>query len=309
MALQIPFVTFVCAKDVHYCKAMIGSLRSVFTSPTVHVIADMGTPAADLRQMSRVKGVIVHPVEDLIKVHKFHFVGLLSKFNVFFLPGVERAFVIDADSVVIRDFTVGLDTSAIYGSLHGHRVNLDERGVRESFDTWAVKLDALEQLGGIMPAGDVFFASGSHFFVNVKRFPVDLLVRMLPHLGYHHDHPGLLRTGDQGFWNYYLNFVPHAAGDVWVRAETIDADRSDPRLPEASAADALRSGGRAPVPFGIIHYVGYSRRLLLRRHLYGEALQEASRAYYASLGTRLESRVDALRRFARAGARNLGVFG
>jgi hypothetical protein len=305
MSPSTPFVTFVCAKDVHYCKALIGSLHSVFGSPKTHVVADFGTPEPDLRQMSRVQGVVVHRVSDLIKSHKFHFVGLLSKFNVFFLPGVEQAFIIDADSVVIRDFTVGLDRSAIYGSLHAHSVDLGEEGARKSFDSWAVRLDSVGELGGVVPVNGVHFASGSHFYVNVSRFPLELLIRMLPHVGYSHGHQGPLRAGDQGFWNYFLNFVPHAPGDVWVRSETIDADRCHSRLPSAVAVEALRSGGRVPVPFGMIHFVGRARRALLRQHHYGDALQEASRSYYALLGRRGYSRWDAVRRLTGLGMRKL----
>ena len=94
---DIPFVTFTWSRDVHYAKALLGSIRHFYPDRRIIVVAERDLPHHDIVQIRRFPNTEVIPVMDLIRRHKFHFVGLLNKLNALFLPGVPRVIVADAD--------------------------------------------------------------------------------------------------------------------------------------------------------------------------------------------------------------------
>ena len=302
---DVPFVTFVCAKDVHYGKALIGSLKWRYPGAVVHVVADTDTPAADVSQMRRVDGVVVHRVADLIAQHGFEFRGLLSKFNVFYLPGVDRAVVVDSDSVCLDDVVSKIDLRDVYVSLHGHAVDIADPAARASYERWAVQLGALPALGGVMPPGPVRFVSGSHFYLNVGEFPRELVSRLFPLLGLTHGHDGPLRAGDQGFWNFVVNFEPSLHERVSVQSLTWDADRISPAMSESAAARTLLEHERSVSAYSFIHYIGYCRQFLLGSHRYSKALTTATGMYYSLLEGAGTRQIDFIRRAGSMGLRRL----
>lgn len=303
---DISFVTFVCERDVHYAKALLGSIAHFYPHHRIHVVADVDVPAAELRQLERFPNARVHAVHDLMRQHKLHLTGLLSKFNVFFLEGVSRAVIADADSVLIDTVLDRITSPEVYIGLNGRWIDIEDRASRESFSRWAVDMDRLAELGAVSRASRFAFVSGSHFYVDVARFPMNLLHDCLPYMGYVHGHPGVLRAGDQGFWNYLLNLAPLPPGSCSFLPATVDAvpPPRDVFIEGASSPEWVSR--RCAKSHSFIHYVGFARKPLLRSHVYPQALLWATDRYYEAGGLAASAQaIDSSRRFVRHGIRLL----
>jgi len=278
---SVAFVTFACRKDGHYAKGLLGSIRHFYPEHRIHVVLDDVTKQ-DERQIARFPGVVVHRVESLIEEHGLPLRGLLAKLNVLFLPGVNRAMVADADSVLVAPV---LD--AVRADCHVHFLNAatHDRSNRqdvEIFDRWAIDLDELNRREGRSIPERFVFAQGSHFFIDAVRFPIAVLRQMLPDMSLVHAPSHMLRAGDQGFWNYLANFgqefgivTHHSPATIQVGVAPHMASYDDPAHFTASERK----------PYAFLHYVGGSRAYLRRRHEYPAALQWATGLYYKRFGT------------------------
>jgi len=277
---SVAFVTFACRKDVHYAKALLGSIRHFYPESEIHVVLDDVTKQ-DERQIALFPGVVVHRVEALVQEHGLPLRGLLAKLNVLFLPGVSRAMVADADSVL-----VGPVLDSVREDCHVHFLNAEtqERSNRQAveiFERWAIDLSELNRREGRSLPERFIFAQGSHFFIDVVRFPMALLRRMLPDMGLVHSPTHMLRAGDQGFWNYLVNF----GGDFGIVTQHSPATIQVGVAPHlGSYDDPAHFTSTESKPYSFVHYVGGSRAYLRRWHEYPAALGWGTRLYYQRLG-------------------------
>lgn len=76
------FVTATCANDVHYCKALLGSINYFHPETPIYVIADHSVSTHDVRQISRFPNVELLKVSDLNAHTKMLLTGLLTKLNL-----------------------------------------------------------------------------------------------------------------------------------------------------------------------------------------------------------------------------------
>ncbi len=277
---SVAFVTFACRKDVHYAKALLGSIRHFYPDHKLHVVLDDVT-RQDERQIARFPGVVVHRVETLVQQHGLPLRGLLAKFNVLFLPGITQAMVADADSIL-----VGPVLDAVRDDCHVHFLNAEthDRGnsqAVEIFDRWAIDLDELKRRDGRSLPERFVFAQGSHFFIDVVRFPMAVLQRMLPDMSLVHSPTHMLRAGDQGFWNYLANFGQEFGVVTQHSPVTIQVGYS-PHIPAYD--DPAYFTKPDTKPYSFLHYVGGSRAYLRRRHEYPAPLQWATGLYYQRFG-------------------------
>jgi hypothetical protein len=277
---SVAFVTFACRKDVHYAKALLGSIRHFYPEHKLHVVLDDVT-RQDEQQIARFPGVVVHRVEALVQEHGLRLRGLLAKLNVLFLPGVTRAMVADADSVL-----VGPVLDAVRDDCHVHFLNAEtqdrsDRGAVEIFDRWAIDLGELNRREGRSLPERFIFAHGSHFFIDVAGFPMAVLQRMLPDMSLVHSPTHMLRAGDQGFWNYLANFG-HEFGVVTQHSPATIQIGYAPHIPAYD--DPAYFTDPHIKPYSFLHYVGGSRAYLRRRHEYPAALQWATGLYYQRFG-------------------------
>jgi hypothetical protein len=277
---SVDFVTFACRKDVHYAKALLGSIRHYYPEHQIHVVLDDVT-THDERQLARFPGVVVHRVGSLVEEHGLPLRGLLAKLNVLFLPGITRAMVADADSVL-----VGRVLDAVRDDCHVHFLNAqthdrsNQRHV-ETFDRWAIDLSELNRREGRSLSERFVFAQGSHFFIDVARFPAPVLRRMLPDMSLVHTPSHMLRAGDQGFWNYLANFGNEFGIVTHHSPATIQVGVA-PHI--ASYDDAAYFAEVEHKQYWFLHYVGGSRTYLRRSHEYAAALQWATGLYYKRFG-------------------------
>jgi hypothetical protein len=281
MSPNTVFVTFACAKDVHYAKALLGSIRHFYPAISIHVVLDDDVPTVDAAQVSRFPNSQVHHVRELNSEHKLQLTGLLAKLNVFFLPGVSSALVADADSILTGPVLEGVDLNCDLNSLNAKRLDLSYSSDRAMFDRWAIDLRMLESKNGMRVPTPCKFVQGSHFYVNVERFPKDLLYRMLPDMAHSHTATHLLRAGDQGFWNYIANFDERLGLRAVQTPVTLQVGVS-PHCAEYDALDYLAR--RSPKEMYFIHYVGVCRKFLRRNHEYAAALGWGTRLYYEAVG-------------------------
>jgi hypothetical protein len=280
---DIPFVTFACAKDVHYAKGLLGSIRHFYPANAIHIVLDDDVPRRDEAQMHCFPNAVVHRVSTLIDFHKINLRGLLAKLNVLFLPGVRKAVVADADSVLVGPVLDVIEQTAIFHALNGMDVDLTNAAQLEMFNRWAIDLGRLHATSGLRPPTRCPFVQGSHFFIDTERFPRDIMFELLPEMSYTHSPTTLLRAGDQGFWNYLVNFgASRGVSTAWGPL-TIQVGNDQ----HIAAFDDPAFVSRAVVKDRyFIHYVGFSRRYLRRHHEYASALRWAAELYYEAIGYR-----------------------
>jgi hypothetical protein len=300
---MVTFVTFACRNDVSYAKALLGSIGHFYPDHPIRVVLESDVSTADEQQLKRFPNVRVHRVSDLIAQHKCHLTRLLAKLNVLFLPGVERALVADADSVLVDTVLDRVPPRTLFMGFRSHRANLDDPQARRSFSDWAIDLDAAQSLGWKLREPQVTFVGGSHFFVDVSRFPRQLVFELLPLMGYGHDTRMPLRAGDQGFWTYFANVYDLLdRGELHFADVAPDATKSQSlRLPQAN--DLAWIAARRSKEISFIHYIGFSRRFLRRAHEFPTALSWATETYYERIGSRWDFIQDEARRVGHAGAK------
>ena len=115
-ASDIPFVTCTWSRDVHYAKALLGSIRHFYPDRRIIVIAERDLPRRDIAQIRRFPNAEVIPVMELIRRHKLYLVGLLNKLNLLFLPGVQRSIFCDADSILVENVAEKVDPRKVFTS-------------------------------------------------------------------------------------------------------------------------------------------------------------------------------------------------
>lgn len=282
---QVTFVTFACRNDVHYAKALLGSIAHFYPSHGIRVVLEADVASRDHEQLARFPNVTVHRVTELIGHHGLNLTRLLAKLNVLLLPGVERALVADADSVLVDLVLERVPERTLFAGLNARPVNLDEPLARESFSRWAIDLDRLPELGWKLRQGPTTFVGGSHFFVDVARFPKRLLPDLLPIMGLGHDTTTPLRAGDQGFWAYLANICDSVdPGELHFFDVAPDATpESARRFPMADNPAWIAE--RRAKDLSFIHYIGFSRRFRRKAHQFPNALGWAAQRYYEILGT------------------------
>lgn len=293
------FVTFACGRDVHYAKALLGSINHFYPDNRIVVVTESDIFERDIRQMSRFPNTRVYRVPDLMLEHKLHLTGLLAKFNVLFLPGVARALVADADSVLIAPVMEEINPHKLFTALHGRKIDPSDKVERESFERWAVDVPTVRKLHPAFGEHGLYYVQGSHFYVNVSRFPYDIFYGMLKLMGCDHKTLTPLRAGDQGFWNYLLNSGRVPEADFELKPATIQVGQT-PRV--ASCEDMEWVQRRVKKEWSFIHYVGFSRRYRRRDHDYAQVLQWATRRYYQIIGPSAYLH-DELQRFMQSGMR------
>ena len=260
-------MTFTWSRDVHYAKALLGSIRHFYPDRRIIVIAERDLPHHDIAQISRFPNAEVIPVMDLIRRHKFHFVGLLNKLNILFLPGVPRAIVADADSILVDTVADRVDPDKVFTSFTASSVDLEVPERRKIYHDWCISLDHAWQFDENFPRKICRYVQGSHFAVNTERFPYDLLYRMLPHLAFQHGEHAPLRAGDQGFWNLLINFSGLQPDDCAMFSVTVNSTppNSERFKPEWNTLDWIER--REPKEISFVHYVGGGRRFRRGDHV------------------------------------------
>lgn len=303
MTVPVTFVTFACNRDISYAKALLGSISYFYPTHQIRVVLDADVARRDAEQIAAFPNVTAHSAPELNAVHKINLTKLLNKLNVLFLPGVERALVADADSVLVDMVLDRIPDGTIFAGLASHGADLRDSAVRENFSTWAVDLNALDKLNARIKTPDCYFVGGSHFYVDVQQFPKQKLFDLLPHMGFEHGTTTPLRAGDQGFWTFMSNFsesLPRertvfmdVAPDAWAT--------STPRYPQANDLSWISEKRMKEISF--IHYIGYSRRWRWSKHEFPTALQWALGRYYDVIGKPMRYYVDEVHRSLSAARR------
>ena len=285
-ASEIPFVTCTWSRDVHYAKALLGSIRHFYPGRRIIVIAERDLPRRDIAQIRRFPNAEVIPVMDLVRRHKLYLVGLLNKLNLLFLPGVPRSIFCDADSILLENVAEKVDPSKVFTSFSASSVDLEEPARRRIFDDWAISLDHAWLFDEGFPRKTCRYIQSSHFAVNTERFPYDLLYRMLPHLAFQHGEPAPLRAGDQGFWNLLINFSGLQPDDCAMFSVTVNSTPSNSERfkPEWNTLDWIER--REPKEISFVHYVGGGRRFRRGDHVCPTPLEWGTALYYEAIGRR-----------------------
>ncbi len=285
-ASDIPFVTCTWSRDVHYAKALLGSIRHFYPDRRIIVIAERDLPRRDIAQIRRFPNAEVIPVMELIRRHKLYLVGLLNKLNLLFLPGVQRSIFCDADSILVENVAEKVDPRKVFTSFSASTVDLEEPHRRKIFNDWAISLDHAWLFDEGFPRKTCRYIQSSHFAVNTERFPYDLLHRMLPHLAFQHGESAPLRAGDQGFWNLLINFSGLQPDDCAMFPVTVNAvaANSGRFKPEWNTLDWIMR--REPKEISFVHYVGGGRRFRRGDHVCPTPLEWGTALYYEAIGRR-----------------------
>ena len=285
-ASDIPFVTCTWSRDVHYAKALLGSIRHFYPDRRIIVIAERDLPRRDIAQIRRFPNAEVIPVMELIRRHKLYLVGLLNKLNLLFLPGVQRSIFCDADSILVENVAEKVDPRKVFTSFSASTADLEEPHRRKIFNDWAISLDHAWLFDEGFPRKTCRYIQSSHFAVNTERFPYDLLHRMLPHLAFQHGESAPLRAGDQGFWNLLINFSGLQPDDCAMFPVTVNSmsSNSERFKPEWNTLDWIVR--REPKEISFVHYVGAGRRFRRGDHVCPTPLEWGTALYYEAIGRR-----------------------
>jgi hypothetical protein len=283
---NIPFVTFTWSRDVHYAKALLGSIRHFYPDRRIIVVAERDLPRHHARQIATFPNAEVIPVMDLVRRHKLHFVGLLNKLNVLLLPDAPRAIVADADSILVDKVADRVDAEKVFTAFTGSTVDLEIPEQRKIYHDWAISLDHAWQFDEGFPRKVCRYVQGCHFAVNTERFPYDLLYRMLPHLAFRHGDPAPLRAGDQGFWNLLINWSGLQPEDCEALPVTMSSTASQADLfkPEWNTVDWIERRESKEISF--VHYIGGGRRFRRCDHVCPTPLEWGTALYYEAIGRR-----------------------
>ena len=293
--MTFAFATCTCGRDVHYAKALLGSIAYFHPDSVIHVLCDADVSASDFRQLSRFKGVHAYRLKDVVKTHGLPLTGLLSKLNLFFIPAVDEVWFADADSVLVGPISEAMARSEAFHFVNAEMLSATRPSDLAVFDRWAIKLDELRNVFGKTVGEKFSFVQSSHFFARCRDFPRKLLEDMLPLMSRSHSATHLLRAGDQGFFNYLANFGETHGIRIGQSQVTVQVGHT-PHIAAYDDIEYLRA--RQPKPHCFIHYVGFSRRYLRRRHEYAVALQWATELYYSRFGTAVFCRDEVARGLA-----------
>lgn len=277
----LAFATCACSKDVHYAKALIGSIRYFYPGALIHVLLDDDVSLEDERQIATFPGLHTYRARTLLRSHGLPLRGLLTKLNLFFIPTLGRVVFADADSILVGPVDLTVKVDATLHMLDAAVMDPNVPANRDVFVRWAIDLDRCAEITEQPIPDQLIFAKSSHFSVNCRKFPVDLLERMLPLMGPTHSPTNVLRAGDQGFFNYLVNFPAAWGGSVAHSLATVQAGKTH-RI--AAYNDVAYVAKNRVKPYYFIHYVGFCRRYLRRQHEYAAPLQWATGLYYQRFG-------------------------
>ena len=295
------FVTCACAKDVHYAKALLGSVRFFYPSHQIHIILDPDVSNHDAHQLQCFPNTIVHPAAALTKKHGVALRGLLTKLHVLLIPEVTRAVFADADSLLVGPVLENIDPDCSLHCLHSQSIDLDNPRERDNFYRWAIDVPRLPPPLREALNPPFWFMQSSHFYVNKSLWPKDLLFSLLPEMSETHSPHTALRAGDQGFFNYVAN----AANSIGIVATHSSATLQVGQSPHTTYFDDVPRFTRAPHDeIRFLHFVGVGRRYLRRSHEYGPALSWGTRLYYDAIeqGSFLQDEVIRAARTASRGS-------
>ena len=285
---HIPFVTCTCSRDVHYAKALLGSIRHFYPDRRIIVIAERDISHRDFAQIAKFPNTEVIPVMDLVRRHKHYFVGLLNKMNLLFLHGVTQVIFCDADSILVDNVVERIDAGKVFTSFAASEfdVDLDVPEQRKIYHDWAISLDHAWLFDENFPRKICRYIQSSHFAVNTERFPYDLLHRMLPHLAFRHGEPAPLRAGDQGFFNLLINWSGLKPDDCAMFPVTVSSTPSEAERfkPEWNTLDWIVRREQKEISF--VHYLGGGRRFRRGDHVCPTPLEWGTALYYEAIGRR-----------------------
>jgi hypothetical protein len=203
---DITFVITACAKDVHYAKALMGSIAHFYPDHAIRVIVDTDIAERDIEQMRMFPNTSVLRVIDLVTKHKHCLTKLLAQFNALFMEDLASVLVLDADCVMVAPILKQLDRKRIFTALSGRFIDWEDPEERASFTRWAYDVKSVESFGFELSSPPKVYIQSCAYYVDIKRFPIDAFLRALPVMNRTHEQTqGPFQAGDQGFLNWLAN--------------------------------------------------------------------------------------------------------
>jgi FkbM family methyltransferase len=279
------FVVTACQKDIHYARMLLASMHWFCAEFPVIVIGDGGLKAS--------------AVSNLPNVHRFYdsggipasrsllLRGLLSKLNLFFLDEFDYYVFCDADSILIGD---------LMGTMKGQRpfdfLGLDSRGQydmaneehRKMYSHYVFSIDEAQKRACPLPYDALVYFQSSHFCVKRNAQWAGLIEEWRHEMKTDYSPEGFLKFGDQGFLNFAVNSLGHAKRmKVKMTSVVINGKRNPADFPDVNMTRIME---KRPGTQDVIHYTAHSRRLTLKAHNFGWALEHFDRHCYSLRGQR-----------------------
>ncbi len=277
---DISFVTITCAKDLHYAKCLLGSIRHYYPSHPIIVIADDDITDRHIVQLQKFQGITIHRSHALRELHGMPLTGLLTKLNLLFIPGLEKCMVMDADSILVGTVLDYINEDDEMVAFDGKMLDLSNAKSYQSFNKYAISLEDLKPIDPEFTFEKVIYMNSGHFFLEIKRFPVEEVQRNISYMNNNFAHTGAFRFGDQGFINYVVNKYDGKSlktryMDMCILGKYPESDVPDISIKSIKA--------RASNSKCIIHYTAPSRKQRIADHNFGEIMRFYEDIFYANL--------------------------
>ena len=285
---EVVFGTTMCRRDIHYGRALLASINYFYPNHSIKVICALDVTHAERAELSEFPNVEVFGVGELIDKYKLNFHGCLQDL-FFLLMDDEKILYCDSDSVLTGPVLELIDTTKTFFAIIGKWMDMRDEKQRESYIRNAIDLELLPKFCTSLSSEKLFFIMGCHFFVRPREFPVDELYRCLSEMEYgvgdkfYHGekHDTVFKRGDQGFFCYVLNRYFVGTDRFDRRPGVVLECHEDSRKKHGFSWGDVKRGNANN---GFIHFIGYSRKCRLSRHLFGDVLEGFYQQYWRILG-------------------------
>lgn len=167
---DITFVTITCAKDVHYAKCLLGSIRHFYQENPIIVIADDDITERHIEQIKKFGAITIYRSSELRKIHNLPLTGLLTKLNLLFIPNLEKCVVMDADSVLVGPILDLINEDDEIVAFDGKLLDLKNSALNSVFNKFAISLEDLKLIDPAFKPDKVIYMNSGHFFLDKKNF-------------------------------------------------------------------------------------------------------------------------------------------
>jgi hypothetical protein len=275
---DIPFFIAVCARDVHYARPLVMSIRHQYPDNPIFLLPD---GKMDLSEFNKIPGIYNAPKElDLPDLP--HLTGLRNKIRLLYVREFDGLFFLDADTLLTGPVLDMIsDPMAFYVNAYSDQSFVLKDGSEQQWELIGdIIYDPIfirEYDPAYFNRKAIHFISG-HFYMPCKMVPTAWVDEVLPHLGLRHgDRPGF-RYGDQGFLNYAFNKWSQENGPDMKYSEftLFPNDKIDISDPPSLQKTLNRNEDR----WKVLHYTKPSRKFLYEEHTYGDIMEYFASEYY-----------------------------
>lgn len=290
---RLAIVITLYQEHLHYFKVLIASIK--YFNPDIPVII-LKDGDFFLKNIENVK---IIDVKTINKLHGLNLRGLLNKLNMFYLPEYGYDFDyylhLDADSVLLTNINYFLpDNDLDFAAYQGEIINYEIPTLAKMFDKYAFNPQDIDTP---LLLNKLAYFSGGHFLIHRSFLNKEIIIQYRKLMNTDFDPPNVFKSGDQGFWNFYVNYsIANGNSRILLKNIGIYGKENPAKYPSISLKNIL---SKANIDYSFIHYTAPSRKVSLKKHHFGVILWFFYLMYYKKYSNLLFLPLDEGVRFFR----------